>query len=131
MPYLYGGSWVDGNSLSDMENSELAVFFGNNPSETRMSGCKAKTLQHARFTRNTRVIIIDPRYTDSMVSVGDEWIPIRPGTDAALSAALAYVMITEDLIDKPFLAKYTICYDVESLPKGAPAGSSYKSYILG
>ena len=40
MPYLYGGSWVDGNSLSDMENSELAVFFGNNPSETRMSGCK-------------------------------------------------------------------------------------------
>ena len=43
MPYLYGGSWVDGNSLSDMENSELAVFFGNNPSETRMSGCKAKT----------------------------------------------------------------------------------------
>lgn len=72
MPYLYGGSWVDGNSLSDMENSELAVFFGNNPSETRMSGCKAKTLQHARFTRNTRVIIIDPRYTDSMVSVGDE-----------------------------------------------------------
>lgn len=89
MPYLYGGGWVDGNSLSDMENSELAVFFGNNPSETRMSGCKAKTLQHARFTRNTRVIVIDPRYSDTVVSVGDEWIPIRPGTDAALSAALA------------------------------------------
>ena len=33
--------------------------------------------------------------------------------------------------DKPFLAKYTIGYDEESLPKGAPAGSSYKSYILG
>ncbi|MFQ9869089.1 MAG: molybdopterin-dependent oxidoreductase [Bilophila wadsworthia] len=40
-------------------------------------------------------------------------------------------MITEDLIDKPFLAKYTIGYDEESPPKGAPAGSSYKSYILG
>ena len=40
-------------------------------------------------------------------------------------------MITEDLIDKPFLAKYTIGYDEESLPKGAPAGSSYKSYIQG
>ena len=131
MPYLYGGGWVDGNSLSDMENSELAVFFGNNPSETRMSGCKARTLQHARFTRNTRVIIIDPRYTDTMVSVGDEWIPINPGTDSALSAALAYVMITEDLVDKAFLAKYTIGYDEDSLPEGAPAGSSYTSYILG
>ena len=47
MPYLYGRSWVDGNSLSDMENSELAVVFGNNPSETRMSGVQGQTLQHA------------------------------------------------------------------------------------
>lgn len=131
MPYLFGGSWVDGNSLSDMANSQLAVFFGNNPSETRMSGCKAVTLQHARFTNNTRTIIIDPRYSDSVVSVGDEWIPIRPGTDIALCAALAHVMITENLIDKPFIDRYTIGYDEDSLPEGAPAGSSYKSYILG
>ncbi len=131
MPYLYGGSWVDSNSLSDMANSELAVFFGNNPSETRMSGCKAAPLQHARFTRNTRTIIIDPRYTDTMVSVGDEWIPIRPGTDTALCAALAHVMITENLVDHPFIDKYTIGYDEDSLPAGTPAGSSYKSYILG
>ncbi len=131
MPYLFGGVWVDGNSLSDMANSELAVFFGNNPSETRMSGCKAVTLQHARFTRNTRTIIIDPRYTDTMVSVGDEWIPIRPGTDIALAAALAHVMISEDLVDHAFLDRYTVGYDENSLPEGAPAGSSYKSYILG
>lgn len=131
MPYLFGGSWVDGNSLSDMANSQLAVFFGNNPSETRMSGCKAVTLQHARFTNNTRTIIIDPRYSDSVVSVGDEWIPIRPGTDIALCAALAHVMVTENLIDKPFIDRYTIGYDEDSLPEGAPAGSSYKSYILG
>lgn len=131
MPYLFGGSWVDGNSLSDMANSQLAVFFGNNPSETRMSGCKAVTLQHARFTNNTRTIIIDPRYSDTVVSVGDEWIPIRPGTDIALCAALAYVMITENLIDRPFIDRYTIGYDEDSLPAGAPVGSSYKSYILG
>ncbi len=131
MPYLFGGTWVDGNSLSDMANSELAVFFGNNPSETRMSGCKAVTLQHARFSRNTRTIIIDPRYTDTMVSVGDEWIPIRPGTDIALAAALAHVMISEDLVDHAFLNRYTVGYDENSLPEGAPAGSSYKSYILG
>lgn len=131
MPYLYGGGWVDGNSLSDIANSELAVFFGNNPSETRMSGCKAKTLQHARFTRNTRIIVVDPRYTDTMVSSGDEWVPIRPGTDAALCAGLAHVMINENLVDKPFLDRYTVGYDEDSLPYGAPAGSSYKSYILG
>lgn len=131
MPYLYGGGWVDGNGLGDMENSELAVFFGNNPSETRMSGCKAKTLQHGRFTNNTKVIVIDPRYSDTVVSSGDEWIPIRPGTDTALCAALAHVMITEDRVDKAFLATYTIGFDEDSLPEGAPKGSSYKAYILG
>lgn len=131
MPYLFGGGWVDGNSLSDVENSKLAVFFGNNPSETRMAGVKCKTLQHARFTNNTRTIVIDPRYTDTVVSSGDEWIPIRPGTDTALSAALAYVMIKEDLIDKEFIEKYTMGYDEDSLPEGAEANSSYKSYIMG
>lgn len=131
MPYLFGGTWVDGNVISDMENSELAVFFGNNPSETRMSGTKNKSLQHARFTKNTRVIIIDPRYTDTMVSSGDEWVPIRPGTDAALCSALAHVMITEDLVDMPFIRRYTIGYDEASLPQGAPANSSYVSYIMG
>ncbi len=131
MPYLFGGGWVDGNSLSDIENSKLAVFFGNNPSETRMAGVKCKTLQHARFTNNTRTIVIDPRYTDTVVSSGDEWIPIRPGTDTALSAALAYVMIKEDLIDKEFIEKYTIGYDEDTLPEGAEPNSSYKSYIMG
>ncbi len=131
MPYLYGGSWVDGNGLADIENSELAVFFGNNPSETRMSGSKAKTLQHARFTRNTKIIVIDPRYSDTVVSSADEWIPIRPGTDTALCSALAHVMISEDLVDKEFIAKYTMGYDEDSMPQGTPAGSSYKSYILG
>ncbi len=30
------------------------------------------------------MIIIDPRYTDTGAGREDEWIPIRPGTDAAL-----------------------------------------------
>lgn len=131
MPYLLGGTWTDANVLSDMENSELAVFFGNNPSETRMSGTKCKTLQHARFEKNTKVIIIDPRYTDTMVSSGDEWVPIRPGTDMALCCALAHVMITENLVDLAFVNKYSMGYDEDTLPSDAPANSSYKSYILG
>lgn len=35
-----------------------------------------------------KVIIIDPRNTDSVTTLGAEWIPIYPGTDAALVAAL-------------------------------------------
>ena len=94
--YTYGG-WADGNSPSDIENSKLVVLFGNNPGETRMSGGGVTYyLEQARQKSNARMIIIDPRYTDTGAGREDEWIPIRPGTDAALVNGLAYVMITEN-----------------------------------
>ena len=129
--YTYGG-WADGNSPSDIENSKLVVLFGNNPGETRMSGGGVTYyVEQAREKSNARMIIIDPRYTDTGAGREDEWIPIRPGTDAALVSALAYVMIKEDLVDKPFLDKYCVGYDETTMPAGAPANGHYKAYILG
>ena len=132
LPYLYGGSWVDNNCTSDVVNTRLIVNFGNNPAETRMSGAGiVYQLSEARERSNARMIVFDPRLTDSMLSDGDEWVPLRPGTDAALVAGMAWVMITEDLVDKAFLDRYTIGYDDDSLPASAPKNASWKSYILG
>ncbi|MBW7982375.1 dimethylsulfoxide reductase subunit A [Enterobacillus tribolii] len=129
--YTYGG-WAGGNSPSDIENSKLVVLFGNNPGETRMSGGGVTYyLEQAREKSNARMIIIDPRYTDTGAGREDEWVPIRPGTDAALASALAYVMITENLVDQPFLDKYCVGYDEKTMPAGAPANGHYKAYILG
>ncbi len=129
--YTYGG-WADGNSPSDIENSKLVVLFGNNPGETRMSGGGVTYyLEQAREKSNAKMIVIDPRYTDTAAGREDEWIPLRPGTDAALACALAYVMISENLVDQPFLDKYCVGYDEKTLPEGAPKNSHYKAYILG
>lgn len=129
--YTYGG-WADGNSPSDIENSKLVVMFGNNPGETRMSGGGVTYyIEQARQKSHARMIIIDPRYNDTGAGREDEWIPIRPGTDGALASALAWVMITEDLVDQVFLDKYCIGYDEKTLPHGAPSNGHYKAYILG
>jgi len=129
--YTYGG-WADGNSPSDIENSKLVVLFGNNPGETRMSGGGVTYyIEQARQKSKARMIIIDPRYTDTGAGREDEWLPIRPGTDAALAAALAHVMISENLVDQPFLDKYCVGYDEKTLPAGAPKNGHYKAYILG
>ena len=104
----------------------------SNLSAVRMSGGGIiYDLQEGVRRGGAKVIVIDPRYTDTAVTVADEWIPIRPGTDAALVNGLAYVMITEDLVDQEFLDKYTIGYDEDHMPEGIPPGNSYKSYILG
>lgn len=88
-------------------------------------------LEQARQKSNARMIIIDPRYTDTGAGREDEWIPIRPGTDAALVNGLAYVMITENLVDQAFLDKYCVGYDEKTLPASAPKNGHYKAYILG
>ncbi len=130
MPYTYGSN--EGNSTSDIENTKLVVMFGNNPAETRMSGGGITYfLEQARERSNARMIVIDPRYTDTAAGREDEWIPIRPGTDAALVAGIAWVLINENLVDQPFLDKYCVGYDEKTLPEDAPANGHYKAYILG
>lgn len=44
---------------------------------------------------------------------------------------MAYVMITENLVDQAFLDRYCIDYDEKTIPKSAPKESDYKSHILG
>ena len=132
-PYMFGGGWVDGNCISDVQNSKLIVFFGNNPAETRMSGGGVVYhLQEARKRNNAKLISIDPRLTDTnLVGQGDQWVPLRPGTDAALVAGIAWVMMKEDLVDLDFIKRYTVGYDEQSLPASAPEGASWVSYIMG
>lgn len=75
MPYTYGSN--DGNSTTDIENSKLVVMFGNNPAETRMSGGGITyLLEKAREKSNAKMIVIDPRYTDTAAGREDEWLPI-------------------------------------------------------
>lgn len=129
--HTYGG-FAANNSPSDLENTKLIVQFGNNPAETRMSG--GGVIHHfmeGKAKSNARMIVVDPRYTDTAGGREDQWIPIRPGTDTAFVAAMAYVMIKEELVDQAFLDKYCVGYDEKTLPESAPANSDYKSYILG
>ncbi|MDO5723785.1 MAG: molybdopterin-dependent oxidoreductase [Flaviflexus sp.] len=130
-PYFYG-SWVNGNSFDDAENSALQVMFGNNPLETRMSGGgQLFVTQATRKKHATRTIVIDPRYSETSVGLGDEWVPVKPGTDAALIAGMIYVMLEEDLHDQDFLDKYCVGFDEEHMPDGAPKNASYRAYLEG
>ena len=134
LPFTYGNKkpHAYGSFTSEIENAELLVMFGYNPAETRMSG-GGEIYDHvtAQRKKNVRTIIIDPRYTDTMLGKEDQWLPIRPGTDAALVEAIAHVLITEDMVDQAFLNKFCQGYDEKTLPAGAPANGHYKAHILG
>lgn len=129
-PLTYGGR--PSSLPSEIANAELYVLFGNNPSVTRPSGGGKGFQIDAAFAKHKpRMIVIDPCFTDTCTSRADQWVPIRPGTDAALVGALAYEFITKNWVDQAFLDTYCVGYDEKTLPASAPKGSDYKSYILG
>ncbi|MCP4682801.1 MAG: molybdopterin-dependent oxidoreductase [Desulfobacterales bacterium] len=104
------GSVMVGHSREDLMNSKLIIMWGWDPARM-ISG--TNTMYHLiRAKENgARMICIDPRFHDSAAVLADQWIPIIPGTDTALMASIAYVMIKENLHDKVFLDTYTLGFD--------------------
>ncbi len=131
LPYLYGKRAA--NSNSDIVNAKLVVMFGENSVETKAGGAgPTYHLEQALEQGGAKVIVIDPRYSDTVATRADQWIPIRPGTDAALVDAVAHTLIEEDLVDHDFLATYCIGYDEDTMPESAQGqNKSYKAYIMG
>jgi anaerobic dimethyl sulfoxide reductase subunit A len=128
LPYITAGG---SNSQDDMINSKLVVLFADNPMVTRAGGKGAGYFCLKAKEAGTKFIVVDPRLTDSAVALEAEWIPIYPGTDVALIAALAHVMIVEGLYDSDFCARYTVGFDEGNLPEGAPPNSSWMAYVTG
>ena len=113
------GTIRTGNSREDLLNSRLVVLWGWKPGQYRVgSGDRlhpgqGKRKRYPPWSRSIRGIRTRPP------PFADRWIPIRPGTDAAMLIAMAHVIISEGLEDKAFIEKYTVGFD------------RYKDYVLG
>ena len=112
------GTWRSSNGRDDLLNSRLIILWGWNPANTNCGTNTPWYLARAK-EGGTRVVSVDPRFTDTAAVLADQWIPIIPGTDAAALIAMAYVIIRDGLQDQAFLDRYTIGFD------------RYKSYVMG
>jgi len=112
------GTMRTGNSREDLLNSKFVIMWGWNPVNTIWDPETAHTLARVK-EQGTRMVSVDPRYTDTAATLADQWIPIRPGTDTAMLIAMAYVIISEGLQDQAFIDRYTVGYE------------AYKDYVLG
>ena len=117
MIYTIGGSfWEFGGP--DLDRAKLFVMIGtaedhhSNPMKIALS----------KFKRaGGRFISINPVRT-GYSAIADEWIPIKPGTDGALFMALLHLLIAQDLIDRPFLKRFTNAPQLVVLDEGHREG---------
>lgn len=132
-PYMYGSKNNGGSSFSAAEDARLVMVFGSSPTETRQGGLTTHyDWVHLRERTGAKIYVVDPRMNDSVSGHSAQWLPINPGTDAALVAGIAHCLISEDLVDLDFLHTYCVGYDEETMPEAYRGKNmSYRAYIMG
>lgn len=87
--------------IPDLDRTRLLLVLGANPYASNGSLCTAPDFPgriEAIQARGGRLIVVDPRRSRTAAQA-DEWIAIRPGTDALLLAAIAKTLFDEGLFD--------------------------------
>ncbi|WP_370939402.1 molybdopterin-dependent oxidoreductase [Amycolatopsis sp. cg13] len=97
------GEPVPGAYLPDLENAQCVLYWGYNPSVSRLAHATATT---AALRRGAKLVVVDPRRA-GLASKADQWLRVRPGTDAALALSLTHVMIDNGWYDKEFVERWT------------------------
>jgi formate dehydrogenase len=105
-----GEAWVDahlygGHTRGEFEHAEVSVFIGKNPWMSQSFPRARTVLNEIAKDPQRAMIVIDPVITDT-AKMADIHLRVRPGTDAWALAALAAVVVQEDLCDNAFLAEH-------------------------
>ncbi len=108
-----------GFEAPDLLNSNLIVLWGIDP----LVGWFGSVSYYMKLAqeKGAKVIVVDPRYTNSAETLADQWLPIRPGTDIAMLLAIAHVLYSEDLYDHDYVEKWV-----------EPGGfEKWRAYVMG
>jgi anaerobic selenocysteine-containing dehydrogenase len=95
---MFGGMWSF--PVPDLDRTDWLLMLGANPHASQGSLLAAADVLgrlDAIRARGGRVVVVDPRRTGT-AERASEWLPIRPGTDAAFLLALVQVLFAEERV---------------------------------
>ena len=101
---MFGNEWKI--PIPDLDNTNLFLIFGGNPAASKGSIFSHRDVMGAMRelrARGGRVIVIDPVRTQTARSA-DQWIGLKPGSDAAFMLAIAHVLFARDAVRLGHLA---------------------------
>jgi anaerobic selenocysteine-containing dehydrogenase len=100
---------VEAQAGYDLENADYILSFGSGLIEGWGSPVRMFKANSAWRDSGVKVVQVEPRLSNTAAKA-DQWIPINPGTEAALAMGIAHVMIKESLINSDFVENYTEGY---------------------
>jgi len=105
LQYTMGGGF--GTDPEDTIYAKLIIFWGINAVSTNMH--QIVLAQKAR-KKGAKIIVIDV-HKNQTGQFADWFIPILPGTDAALALGMMHILFAENMVDYDFLRNYTVGYE--------------------
>ena len=102
--HLYGSSLV--TPVPDIDRTHYFLCVGANPAVSNGSFMTAPDVRRrlrAIRERGGRIVVVDPRRTET-AREADEWVPIRPGGDAALLLAMTQTLVADGRVDETRIA---------------------------
>lgn len=96
----FGGALVPGRKPG---RTRLAVLWGRNPHE---GGAHTWHSFQKAIRDDMRTMVVDPRLIEP-ARRADCWVPLRPGTDAALALGMMHILINEGRYDRNFVEAHT------------------------
>ena len=91
-----------GSSPERVLDSDLVVVWGTNLASTHLHFLR--DAQRAR-KRGARLVVIDA-YRNRTARVADDFLAVRPGTDAWLALGMLHVLARDGFVDEPFVARW-------------------------
>ncbi|MCI2256404.1 molybdopterin oxidoreductase family protein [Domibacillus sp. PGB-M46] len=105
--YRYTMGDSKGTNPEDTVHAKLIIFWGVNAVSTNMH--QVILAQKAR-KNGAKIVVIDV-HQNQTGKMADWFIPIKPGTDAALALGIMHILFTEHLVDEDFLREYTVGFE--------------------
>jgi anaerobic selenocysteine-containing dehydrogenase len=94
----------------DPETTVRARYIINWGSNTSVTNTHLWTLMHRARKDGARIVTIDP-FKSRTAARSDWWLPIRPGTDAALALGVMHVLWRDGLHDEDYLRRHCLGAD--------------------
>lgn len=103
MNIMHGSDAVFGY---DLENADFILSFGSGLIEGWGSPVRMFRVNSGWKENGIEIVQIEPRLSNTAAK-SDQWIAIKPGTEAALAMGIMHIMISEGLYDRNFIEQYT------------------------
>lgn len=103
--YTMGGSF--GIDPEDTVHAKLIIMWGINAVSTNMH----QVMLAEKARKNGATVVVIDVHKNQTGRWADWFIPVMPGTDAALALGIMHILFAEQLVDEDFLREYTVGHE--------------------